>query len=140
MTGMELYFSKITHVVFRIVAHTNLPQHQDFGRFRRCGFAMVPQHFHNQHVGDSNSGVSSISAVTPWTQAQALLAQWFPSSKSSNTTGAAAAIKPVPAGCPFPPSRLHAFPALGVMFEVAAGGGGGAVSSVTLLDPLLIDN
>ena len=41
--GIDLYFSKNSHMVFRIVAHSNLPQHQDFGHFHRCGFTLAPE-------------------------------------------------------------------------------------------------
>lgn len=191
--GLELYFSRNTHLVYRIIAHTNLVQHQDFGRFQRCGFIMS----HSTGIGatsscrtcrgqtlssddeeetgndtergpeagkkktqkkrgddqtasasngksDENWSVTDgpcISATTPWAEARALLNQWFPSSGEATShdkdTGQQhAAIKPVPAGCPFPASQLFAYPSLNVMFEVVDGG---SVSSVTVLDVRLIE-
>ena len=150
ITGMELYFAKNSHALYRIVAHTNLVQHQDFGRFYRCGFSMAPAQSRECSVKrnakcEEEGEADVICAVTPWNKAQALLEDWFPKTGggSDDTHGSQlqqnlnAAIKPVPAGCPFPATQLHAYPALGVMFEVAAGG---VLSSVTLMDPQLIGN
>eukprot|EP00603_Paraphysomonas_imperforata_P003230 CAMPEP_0114419164 /NCGR_PEP_ID=MMETSP0103-20121206/3882_1 /TAXON_ID=37642 ORGANISM="Paraphysomonas imperforata, Strain PA2" /NCGR_SAMPLE_ID=MMETSP0103 /ASSEMBLY_ACC=CAM_ASM_000201 /LENGTH=468 /DNA_ID=CAMNT_0001587567 /DNA_START=133 /DNA_END=1539 /DNA_ORIENTATION=+ len=195
--GIELFFSRNTHLVYRIVAHTNLVQHQDFGRFQRCGFIMshstgicaptscwtcrghTLSSEDEEETGDEEEavkGVASgkkktrqkkknddeqsavvsngksdeaccvadgpcISATTPWAEARALLDQWFPSSSDAashdkDASQQHAAIKPVPAGCPFPASQLFAYPSLNVMFEVVDGG---SVSSVTVLDVRLIE-
>ena len=207
VSGIELYFTKNTHLVFRIVAHMNLVQHQDFGRFRRCGFMMshssgecmaacqtckgyiLTNDYEERAAGDEEEGDDTsdddndtekepvsgkkkkkkkrskdgtvaalngssgdnvdkddtpcIGAATPWKEARALLAQWFPRisesggrDKDSAASNQHAAIKPVPAGCPFPASNLFAYPLLNVMFEVVEGGG---ISSVTVLDQRLID-
>jgi len=36
--GLDLYFSKKRHLVYRIVMRTNFPGHQDFSRYDRCAF------------------------------------------------------------------------------------------------------
>lgn len=173
--GIEVYFAKYTHYVYRIVAHTNLAQNQAFGRFCRCGFSISPacsncspcetvgchSNVFSQCRSDSRVCVPEnndsdqhdvIDSLMPWAKAQLLLSKWYPrvdqsaglvrddtdqnSSRlaSEDDLDIAAAIKSVPAGCPFPPSRLYAYPGLNIVFEVTAGG---FMSNVTILDPSL---
>lgn len=124
--GLEFFFSPRYHLLYRVVVHCNLPQHQDFSRYNRCGFVITAadaisssaegKRDEDMRRDESRTAESlnSIGLDTRWPHAQALLQQWCMGmsgasdwSSSSNKTPA---IKSVPNGCPFQSTRLYGFP------------------------------
>jgi hypothetical protein len=42
-TGVELFFARKSYLLYRVVFHTNVPYHQEFGHYKRCGFRIKRQ-------------------------------------------------------------------------------------------------
>jgi hypothetical protein len=121
--GLELFFSPQKYLLYRIICHSNLPLHQDFCRYYRCKYNIqqYKSNIHNESTEGRQSfpippSETTIFMETTWSEAQDILQSWCSDSANQECNIRTPAIKPVPSGCPYSPTKLYGYPQVVYMY------------------------